>query len=132
MWNVATDLANKTCSWVNSKPLIRFILLVIYWLFYRLGGFYTQPKTNYKLQFLCGSNIYLKKSPATWQRNSGKAYLSPSQVRKGVADLFDTMDKIPYLPTKSKKGKGRAKGTKLLKRLRHKTVKKGKKTPKKE
>ena len=61
-----------------------------------------------------------------------KAYLSPSQVRKGMADLFDTMDKTPYLPTKSKKGKGRAKGTKLLKRLRHKTVKKGKKTPKKE
>ena len=60
------------------------------------------------------------------QEANKKAYLSPSQVRKGMADLFDTFDKTPYLPTKYKKGKGREKGTIMPKRERHKTVKKSK------
>jgi len=45
---------------------------------------------------------------------------------KGMANLFDTFDKTPYLPTKYKKGKGREKDTILTKREKHKTVKKSK------
>lgn len=65
------------------------------------------------------------------QEMKEKAYLSPSQVRKGMADLFDTFDKAPYLPTKYKKGEGRKKGTVLTKRMKQKTFKKGKKAQKK-
>lgn len=66
------------------------------------------------------------------QKTNQNAQLTPSQVRKGMADLFDTFDKTPYLPTKYKKGKGREKGTILPKRNKHKTVKKIKNKTKKQ
>lgn len=66
------------------------------------------------------------------QKNNQKAELTPSQVRKGMADLFDTFDKTPYLPKKCKKGKGREKGTTLTKRKKHKTIKKSKNRYQKE
>jgi hypothetical protein len=37
------------------------------------------------------------------QETNEKAELTPSQVRKGMENLFDTFDKTPYLPTKYKK-----------------------------
>jgi len=67
------------------------------------------------------------KRAAAAQRKGEKAYLSPSQVQKGMADLFDTFDQTPYLPSKYKKGKGREKGTKMPERKRHPTFKKNKK-----
>jgi hypothetical protein len=57
------------------------------------------------------------------QETNKKTELTPSQVRKGMENLFDTFDKTPYLPTKYKKGKGREKGTILPKRKKYKTVK---------
>ena len=51
----------------------------------------------------------------------------PSQVRKGIGNLFDTFDKTPFLPKKCKKGKGRKIGTKTMKRKTYKTYKKPKK-----
>ena len=66
------------------------------------------------------------------QETNKKTELTPSQVRKGMANLFDTFDKIPYLPTKYKKGKGREKGTILPKRKKHKTVKKNKEKTQKQ
>jgi hypothetical protein len=64
------------------------------------------------------------------QETNEKAELTPSQVRKRMANLFDTFDKTHYLPTKYKKGKGREKGTILTKREKHKTIKKIKIRPK--
>lgn len=61
-----------------------------------------------------------------------KTPLTPSQVRKNLANLFDTFDKTPYLPQKSKKGKGREKGTVLTKREKKKPYKKPKKETKNE
>ena len=66
------------------------------------------------------------------QASNEKAELSPSQVRKGMADLFDTFDKTIYFPVKCKKGKGREKGTVLVKREKYKTVKKSKNKTKKQ
>jgi hypothetical protein len=66
------------------------------------------------------------------QETNEKAELTPLQVRKGMANFFDTFDKPPYLPTKYKKGKGREKGTILTKREKYKTIKKSKNKTQKE
>ena len=66
------------------------------------------------------------------QERKEKVNLTPSQVRKGIANLFDTFDKTPFLPKKCKKGEGRKLGTKITERTRHKTYKKPKKEVKKE
>jgi len=39
-----------------------------------------------------------------------KVDFTPSQVRKGIGNLFDTFDKTPFLPKKCEKGKGRKMG----------------------
>ena len=66
------------------------------------------------------------------QKDKEKVYLTPSQVRKGIGNLFDTFDKKPYLPKKCKKGQGRKVGTIIMKRKTYKTYKKPKKEVKKE
>ena len=66
------------------------------------------------------------------QEDKEKVYLTPSQVRKGIGNLFDTFDKKPYLPKKCKKGQGRKVGTIIMKRKTYKTYKKPKKEVKKE
>ena len=64
--------------------------------------------------------------------NKEKVYLTPSQVRKGIGNLFDTFDKKPFLPKKCKKGQGRKVGTIIMKRKTYKPCKKPKKEVKKE
>ena len=77
-------------------------------------------------------NTAIQESGALLTTADQKTPLTPSQVRKGMADLFDTFDKTPYLPQKSKKGTGRKKGNTLTKRTPKKAYKKPKKHPKKE
>jgi len=50
--------------------------------------------------------------------------LKPSQVRQGAQTLFLTFDPTPFQPKTSNKGKGRIKGTPILRRIRHPVVKK--------
>lgn len=57
--------------------------------------------------------------------------LTPAQAQKSVQSLFYTFDKTPFLPQKSKKGKGRKKGTTFDQRKRHPVVKKLKKNAQK-
>jgi hypothetical protein len=47
------------------------------------------------------------------------------QVHASIKNLFCTFPTAPFLPAKSNKGKGRAKGTKFTPRQRHKPIKKG-------
>ena len=61
-----------------------------------------------------------------------KLNLTPSQVRKGMENLFHTFDKTPYLPQKYEKGLGRKAGAKMTKRARRIPYKKPKKGVKKE
>jgi hypothetical protein len=56
--------------------------------------------------------------------------LTMPQVRKGINTLFATFDVTPFLPRKSKKGKGRQKGEKQPKRKRFPPTKKMKKVKK--
>jgi len=51
---------------------------------------------------------------------------TPSQSKKGAERLFLTFEKEPYLPKKCKKGLGRRKGEKQVKRTRYKVEKKTK------
>lgn len=50
--------------------------------------------------------------------------LTIAQTRKGAERLFLTYDKRAFLPSKSKKGKGRIKGTKFTAKKRHQVRKK--------
>lgn len=84
------------------------------------------------LLYLCASQADYQ--PVKWRKyetdqhnhpNSGR--LSPTKTRRAAESLFLTFDKQPFLPQKSKSGKGREKGTKLVKRTHHKPIKKGKK-----
>lgn len=59
-----------------------------------------------------------------------KPSLSIAQARMAAANLFDTFDPTPFLPPYYKKGKGRLKGTKLVKRPAQPVLKKTKKPPK--
>lgn len=56
--------------------------------------------------------------------------LSIAQVRKSLQDLFLTFDQDPFLPKKSKKGKGRQKGDKQTPRIRYRVLKKNTKASK--
>lgn len=53
--------------------------------------------------------------------------LTPNQTKQAAERLFSTFDPSPFRPQNTKKGKGRAKGTKLEPRTRYKVVKKRKK-----
>jgi hypothetical protein len=55
--------------------------------------------------------------------------LSPAQVQKALQSVFSTFDQTPFLPQKSKKGKGRQKGVRMTPRTKHKIIKKGQKEP---
>jgi hypothetical protein len=57
----------------------------------------------------------------------GKIKVSLSQVQKSVHRLFYSFDKIPFLPQKCKKGKGRIEGTTFESRKTYPIVKKTKK-----
>jgi hypothetical protein len=56
--------------------------------------------------------------------------LSIAQTRMSIGNLFDTFDPAPFLPQNHKKGKGREKGTILIKRAIQPVLKKAKKVPK--
>lgn len=53
-----------------------------------------------------------------------------SQTQKALPALFSTFDKTPFLPQKSKKGKGRITGTKITPKKKYPVVKKAKKSKK--
>jgi hypothetical protein len=55
--------------------------------------------------------------------------LSPAQVQKALQSVFSTFDQTPFLPQKSKKGKGRQQGVRMTPRPKHKIIKKGQKEP---
>jgi len=96
------------------------VILASWWLMYA-------AKDEVKLKVPVWQQYSAKNKEVLFaQETNEKAELTPSQVRKGMENLFDTFDKTPYLPTKYKKGKGREKGTILTKREKHKTVKKSK------
>lgn len=119
-----------------------------------LDGFQTPDKQhflNYLLVILCAWwLLYAAKEEVdlvcpVWQKylpnqktvveaieKAEKPNRTPSQVRKGISDLFHTFDKTPYLPRKYKKGQGREVGTIMTKRLKHKPYKKSPKEIKKE
>lgn len=72
------------------------------------------------------------KANKDFETKESKGRMTIAQTQKAIKTIFYTFDKEPFLPQKSKKGKGREKGTKLEKRKRYAVEKKEKKKRKKE
>ncbi len=82
-------------------------------------------------QYLPENKVVKKTAEENKEEQGGeKQALSPSQFQRGLCDFFDTFDKTAFIPPKCKKGKGREKGQKLIKRMKEKVLKKEKKVEK--
>jgi hypothetical protein len=96
------------------------IVMLSYWLLY------VASKEITKIDF----KLWQKYLPIN--KNNGETVIrqgvvTMSQTQKSIHRLFCTFEKKHFLPQKSKKGKGRAKGSKQETRKRHQIVKKTKK-----